>query len=425
MNKTIDQFYEIAKEHDQKDILSSKRELFHFPKQNGKEVIYLCGNSLGLQPKSVRKAIEQELYDWEHLAVEGHTKATNPWFSYHELFSDSLARLTGAKPLEVVAMNALTTNLHLAMVSFYKPTPQKYKILIFGFEFPSDRYAVQTQASFHGFDPQEAIIEIPLGEDSLISLTTIKSTIDKYQAELALILFTGVHYYTGQRFDMKEITSYAHSKNIIIGWDLAHTIGNVPLQLHDWDVDFAVWCTYKYLNSGPGSVGGLFVHEKHCTNQEVIRFGGWWGNDPATRFSMPHQFVPKQTAESWQLSNAPVLSMTAHKVSLEIFDSIPFEQLCQKSVALTQFLSYGLETIAKEYSLPFRCITPSNPTEHGCQISIDLGDKAAEIYKQLGEQNCVIDFRKPSVIRVAPTPLYNSFADVAIFLDLLLRITLQ
>ena len=423
MSNILEQLYTKAKELDQNDNLSSLRELFHFPKKDGVPAIYLCGNSLGLQPKSVRASIEQELKDWEELAVEGHTKAKNPWFSYHELFSNSLAKLVGAKPSEVVAMNALTTNLHLAMASFYKPTPQKYKILIFGFEFPSDRYAVQTQAQFHNFNPDDAIIEIPLDENSYISFETITSTIDRYHDELALILFTGVHYYSGQLFDIEAITKYAQSKHITIGWDLAHTIGNVPLQLHDWNVDFAVWCTYKYLNSGPGGVGGLFVHERHCTNEDVVRLGGWWGNDPATRFTMPHSFIPKLTAESWQLSNAPVLSMAAHKASLEIFDSVSFEQLREKSISLTQFLAYGIEMIAKEYSLPIHSITPSNPKERGCQISLDLGEKAPEIYKKLGEKNCIVDFRKPWVIRVAPTPLYNSFADIATFLELLLQIS--
>lgn len=423
MSNLLEQLHQKAKELDQNDTLSSFRELFHFPKRDGVPSIYMCGNSLGLQPKSVRASIEQELLDWEQLAVEGHTKAKNPWFSYHELFSNSLAKLVGGKPTEVVAMNALTTNLHLAMASFYKPTAEKYKILIFGFEFPSDRYAVQTQAAFHSFDPDDAVIEIPMDEHSYISYETITSTIDQYQDELALILFTGVHYYSGQLFDIKSITEYAHSKGMTIGWDLAHTIGNIPLKLHDWNVDFAVWCTYKYLNSGPGGVGGLFVHERHCSDEAVLRLGGWWGNDPATRFTMPHSFVPKLTAESWQLSNAPVLSMAAHKASLEIFDSVPFEQLREKSIALTQFLAYGIETVAEEYSLPFHSITPSNPQERGCQISLDLGEKAPEIYKLLGEKNCVVDFRKPWVIRVAPTPLYNSFSDVAQFLELLVDVS--
>lgn len=406
-----------AQEMDSADPLASFRAQFHIPKsQNGADCLYFCGNSLGLQPKSLKAAIDQELLDWQTFGVEGHWNAKNPWMPYHEFLTESLARLVGAKPSEVVAMNTLSVNLHLMMVSFYRPTKERYKIVIEGQAFPSDQYAVASQIKFHGFDPKDALIELkPRAGEKTIRTEDIEALIEREGDSIALIMLGGVNYYTGQLFDMKRITAAGHKKGCMVGFDLAHAAGNAPLSLHEWNVDFACWCSYKYLNSGPGSIAGCFVHERHANNPDLPRFAGWWGHDKTTRFKMGPDFQPIPGAEGWQLSNPPILSLVAVKTSLEIFDKAGMKALREKSLTLTGYMEFLLDTLESD---AFTILTPREPDQRGAQLSIVVKQGGRKVFEALEAQGVICDWREPDCIRVAPVPLYNSFADVYHFVRL-------
>jgi len=400
-----------AKQLDREDPLSYLRKEFHIPKdKHGKEWLYFTGNSLGLQPKITEKYIRQELEDWANLGVEGHFEAKNPWLSYHELLTDTMAKIVGAKPIEVVVMNTLTTNLHLLMVSFYQPTKTKYKIIIESDAFPSDRYAVQSQLSFHGFDPEEALLEWkPKEGKELLELEDLEYLLDTHGDEVALLLIGGVNYYTGQFLDLKKITELGHAKDCMVGIDLAHGAGNIQPNLHDNGVDFAAWCTYKYLNSGPGSLSGLFVHEKHANRKDLPRFAGWWNHNKETRFNMRQPFDVMEGAEGWQLSNPPILSMAAIKASLDIFEKVGMTALLKKSKRLTGFFEYLIHQIASD---TIKIITPSNPNQRGCQLSLQVKNADKNLHHKLTEHHMITDWREPDVIRCAPVPMYTSFEDV-------------
>ena len=408
---------DFARDMDAADALAPFRAQFHIPKtKDGNDCLYFCGNSLGLQPKSLKSAIDQELLDWQTFGVEGHWNAKTPWMPYHEFLTESLAKLVGAKPSEVVAMNTLSVNLHLMMVSFYRPTKERYKIVIEGQAFPSDQYAVASQIKFHGFDPEDALIELkPRAGEKTMRTEDIEALIDREGDSIALIMLGGVNYYTGQLFDMKRITAAGHKKGCMVGFDLAHAAGNAPLQLHDWDVDFACWCSYKYLNSGPGSIAGCFVHERHANKPDLPRFAGWWGHDKTTRFKMGPDFHPIPGAEGWQLSNPPILSLVAVKTSLEIFDKAGMKALREKSLKLTSYMEFLLDSLQ---SNAFSIMTPRNSDERGCQLSIVVHQGGRKVFEALEAQGVICDWREPDCIRVAPVPLYNSFADVYHFVRL-------
>ncbi|MBS1781249.1 MAG: kynureninase [Bacteroidetes bacterium] len=409
-----------AQSQDEIDILFPFRERFHFPKHEGKDVAYFCGNSLGLQPKSVGYLMQQELDDWAKYGVEGHFEARNPWFSYHHLFSERLAKIVGAKKEEVVATNTLTVNLHLLMLSFYRPQGKRYKILMEAGAFPSDQYAVETQVRMYGFDPEDAIIEISPKEGAYITEEEdIIQKIEEAGESLALVMIGGVNYYTGQFFDLKRITEAAHKAGAYAGFDLAHAVGNIPLQLHDWTVDFACWCSYKYMNSGPGGIGGLYVHEHHCSNPKIFRLGGWWGNDEKTRFKMEKGFIPQNNAGSWQMSNAPVFNMVAHNAALDIFDKAGIAALREKSERMTGYMEWLLKQVKH---LPFTIITPADPKRRGCQLSMLFGDRGREVFDKLTNAGVVADWREPNVIRIAPVPLYNTFEDCYRLYEVLMSI---
>ena len=403
-----------AKELDEKDPLSRFREQFYIPIVNGRESIYFTGNSLGLQPKTTQEYVLNELEDWASYGVEGHFHAAHPWFSYHELFPLLLTKIVGALPEELVVMNQLTVNLHLLMTSFYRPAGKRYKILCEAKAFPSDQYAFESQVRLHGYDPSDAIVEIsPKEGEYTLRTEDILSAIQENHNSLALVLFGGVNYYTGQVLDMKTITRAAQDARILCGFDLAHAAGNVPLQLHDWNVDFACWCSYKYLNSGPGGVAGVFIHQKHITNPDLPRLAGWWGYEKATRFQMEKGFRPIPTAEGWQLSNAPILSMAAHKAALDIFEEAGMENLVAKGRQLSDYLLFILDEINGMTKVPsIEIITPRNENEKGCQNSLLMQKKGKEVFDALKQQGVLADWREPNVIRVAPVPLYNSFGDV-------------
>lgn len=403
-----------AREADENDPLHHFRNQFFIPEHKGEETVYFTGNSLGLQPKAAKSALEQELNDWAKYGVEGHFDAKNPWFSYHEMFAAPLAKLVGAKPTEVVAMNGLTTNLHLLMVSFYRPTEKRFKIICEGKAFPSDQYALESQVRFHGFQPDKAIVEVfPREGEHTIRKEDFIKAIEETGDELALVMIGGVNYYTGQLHNIKEITAAGHAVGAMVGWDLAHAAGNVELHLHDDNVDFAAWCSYKYLNSGPGSISGVFIHEKHCQNTDLIRFAGWWGHDKETRFLMEKGFQPMKTAEAWQLSNAPVLAMAVHKASLDLFEEAGLSNLRAKAEKLTGFLEFVIHEIsASKENVNFEIITPRNPEERGCQLSILAHGQGKSLFNKLTEAGVIADWREPNVIRIAPVPLYNSFMDV-------------
>lgn len=400
-----------AQKMDAADALSRWRGEFHIPKtKDGKDAVYLCGNSLGLQPRATEAAVRQELEDWKNLGVEGHFHAKNPWMPYHEFLTKQLANLVGAKPIEVVAMNGLTVNLHLMMVSFYRPTKTRHKIIIEGGAFPSDRYAVESQIRYHGFDPASSLIELkPRPDEVTLRTEDIEAAIAGEGESVALLLIGGVNYYTGQFFDMARITQAGHRQGSIVGFDLAHAAGNVPLKLHDWGADFACWCSYKYLNSGPGGAAGCFVHERHAENFGLPRFAGWWGHDKATRFRMGPEFRPMKGAEGWQLSNPPIFSMAAVKASLDIFDSVGMQALREKSEKLTGYLEFLLDHMKSD---AFSVITPRDPKMRGCQLSIVVKKNGRKTFEALMKNGVVCDWREPDCIRVAPVPLYNSFADV-------------
>jgi len=402
---------EYAKQQDSIDQLSAFRDKFHIPKdKEGKDVIYFCGNSLGLMPVTAQDYVLQELQDWKNLGVEGHFHAKNPWMPYHEILAKPMADIVGAFPQEVVVMNSLTVNLHLLMVSFYRPTKERHKILFDYSPFPSDRYAIESQIKFHGHDPKESMLELMPDENSeIVTIDHVKNIIDAEGDKIALILIGGVNYYTGQAYDIKKITDMGHTKGCIVGFDLAHAAGNLHLQLHDDGPDFAAWCTYKYLNSGPGSLSGCFIHKRHHHNTDIPRFAGWWGNDKKTRFLMEDDFSPIDTAEGWQLSNPPVLSMAAIKASLDIFTEAGILNLRTKSKLLTLYLEY---LIHRENNENIYIITPSDPEHRGCQLSIQMKNPDKKLFHYLAENRVVADWREPDVIRVAPVPLYNTFEDV-------------
>jgi kynureninase len=405
---------------DAADPLARYREQFHVPRRaDGKPVIYFCGHSLGLQPKAVRGLIEQELDDWADLGVEGHFKERTPWYSYHELFREAGARLVGARPGEVVMMNSLTVNLHLMLATFYRPTPARYKILTDEPAFPSDLYALQTQIRHHGFDPREGLLTInPRPGEQTLRMEDFERMLAERGSEIAVVMVNAVNFFTGQRLDLERIAAAAHRWGCVMGADLAHAAGNVPLHLHDWQMDFAVWCNYKYLNSGPGAIGGCFVHERHGRDLGLPRLAGWWGNDPATRFRMQLQpeFVPQPGADGWQVSNPPILSMVPLRASLALFDAAGMPALRAKSERLTGYLQYLLDCLPAGR---FETITPRDPAQRGCQLSILVHDRPTELMRKLGEAAVVCDFREPNVIRVAPVPLYNTFHEVWKFAQIL------
>lgn len=403
-----------AQQLDQQDALADYRQQFHRPVINNKEVLYFTGNSLGLQPKAAKEYVNAELDEWAKWGVEGHFHAKNPWVSYHEILTPASAMIVGAKESEVVCMNSLTTNLHLLFVSFYRPTKQRYKIISEAKMFPSDRYLLETQVQHHGFEPDDAIIEVsPREGEHLIREEDILATIAAHGNQVALVFLGGVNYFTGQLFDMKKLTDAAHQVGAIAGFDLAHAAGNVPLKLHDWNVDFAAWCTYKYLNASAGNVGAIFVHERHGENTELPRFGGWWGHNKERRFLMENQFEPMSGAEGWQLSNAPVMGMAILKSSLDIFQEIGMEKLRTKSIKLTAFLEFVFNNVIEQFSdINLEIITPNDPEQRGCQLSVKLEGTDKRFFQALTDAGVIADFREPNVIRLAPTPLYNSFEDI-------------
>ncbi len=405
---------EFAREMDAKDPLKSFRDQFHFPDFHSEEVVYLTGNSLGLQPKSTKEYIQKELDAWAKYGVEGHFLAEKPWFGYHEFLTEKSAKVVGAKPEEVVITHSLTTNLHLLMVSFYKPEGNRTKIICEAKAFPSDAYALESQVKFHGLNPASDLIEIaPREGEHLIREEDILNAIAEAGDTLALVMIGGVNYYTGQLFDMETITKAGHAVGAKVGFDLAHAAGNINLKLHDWGMDFAAWCGYKYLNSSPGGVSGIFVHERHANSPDLPRFAGWWGYDKETRFQMEPGFKPMYGAEGWQLSNAPVLGMAAHLASLDIFDAAGMDRIGAKRDELTAFLEFVIQDISKRNvdRCTFEIITPSDKTKRGAQLSILAHGQGKSLFDALTKQGVIADWREPNVIRIAPAPLYNSFED--------------
>ena len=409
---------EFALKMDNSDPLKKYRNEFYFPKHsNGEEAIYLCGNSLGLQPKSAKRHIDAVLDDWRDLGVKGHFEGTHPFTTYHEALGEKMARIVGGKKEEVVAMNSLTVNLHLMLVSFYRPEKNRFKILIEKNAFPSDQYAVKSQLEFHGYDPDTALLELePRTGEDILRTEDILETIKSNGNEIALIMIGGLNYYTGQAYDMEKITQTGHDMGCMVGFDLAHGAGNLSLSLHDWGVDFAVWCTYKYMNSGPGGIAGCFVHERHIKRKDIPRFAGWWGHDKATRFLMDDTFVPIESAEGWQMSNETVLSMAALKASLEIFEEVGMKALVTKSRLLTGYLEYLINALQSQR---IQIITPKQPDARGAQLSIRVLNSDRSLFKAISNRGVIADWREPDVIRIAPTPLYNSFKDVFTFVQIL------
>lgn len=404
-----------AEEMDRADELAPFRDEFKFPKdKNGDPLIYFTGNSLGLQPERAETLLREELEDWATFGVEGHFEARRPWFYYHHYFKEPLAHVVGAKPEEVTAMNSLTTDLHLLMVSFYRPDQKRFRILCEGKPFPSDRYAFESQARYHGFDPDEAIVELhPRKGENTLRTEDIIAKIREYQESLALVLFGGVNYYSGQAFELGRIAETAHEVGAYAGFDLAHAAGNLKLDLHGDDADFAVWCSYKYLNSGPGSVGGIFVHEKHGSDDELPRFAGWWGHNEESRFRMESGFTPMKGADGWQLSNAPVFAMAPHLASLELFDRAGMDALVRKRERLTAYLEFILQNLNEQKGKEaIEIITPQDPAHRGAQLSFRIGAEGRKVQDALIEKGVSVDFREPDVLRAAPVPLYNSFQDV-------------
>ncbi|NUY82600.1 kynureninase [Flavobacterium sp. MAH-1] len=404
---------EYAQQLDSQDKIAQYRNEFIFPKVNGKQVIYFTGNSLGLQPKRTKAYVDEIMSDWANLAVEGHFYAEKPWWDYQERFANPLSKVVGALPSEVTVMNTLTVNLHLLMVSFYRPHGKRYKILCEEKAFPSDQYMLQSQVKFRGYNPKDAIVEIKRREgEHNIRHEDILAKIDEVGDELALVLIGGVNYYTGQVFDMKTITAYAQSKGAFVGWDLAHAAGNIKLDLHDWNVDFAAWCSYKYMNSGPGNVSGIFVHQMHHADPEMPRFAGWWGHNKERRFKMEPQFDAVHGAEGWQISNLPVISLAPYLASVEMFDEVGMDALIEKRDKITSYLEFILGEIQKEINGDFEVITPSNPVERACQLSVYLHGEGRNLFDYLMKNGVITDWREPNVIRLAPVPLYCSFEDM-------------
>ena len=415
---------EFAQAQDAADPLRGFREQFHFPSLGTDELVYFTGHSLGLQPKSVRAAVELELDEWAKYGVEGHFDSTNPWYSFHELLTPPMATLVGANESEVVCMNSLTTNIHLMFVSFYRPTKERYKIISEAKMFPSDRYLLETQAKFHGFEPDDAIIEVaPRDGERLIREEDILAAIEAHADSVAMVFFGGVNYFTGQLFNIERLTEAAHAVGAIAGFDLAHAAGNVPLSLHDWNVDFAAWCSYKYLNSSPGNVGAIFVHERHGKSFDLPRFGGWWGHDKDTRFQMQPGFQPMEGAEGWQLSNVPILGMAAMKASLDVFAEAGMPALREKSEKLTGYLEFTVDQLAADFpDADIRLITPRDSAQRGCQLSIDIVGRERSLFDAMIAAGVIADFREPCIIRMAPVPLYNSFEDIFTFGQIMRRL---
>ncbi len=409
-----DELLQRASELDRSDPLSAWRDEFHHPVQkDGSPHIYLCGNSLGLQPKRTRDYVTQELDDWAALGVEGHFHAEHPWMPYHEFLTPSTARLVGALDHEVVVMNSLTVNLHLLMVSFYRPTGKRYKIIIESDAFPSDLYAVESQIRHHGLDPADALIRVaPASGDTILEEDVILQAIAEAGDELALVMIGGVNYYTGQYFDLERITQAAHEEGAVAGFDLAHAAGNVPVRLHEWKVDFACWCSYKYINSGPGGMSGVYIHERHARDTSLHRFAGWWGHDQETRFLMGDDFRAMPTAEGWQLSNPPILAMAALRASMSIFDEVGMEALRQKSVGLTKYLLDLLADLGEDV---VQVITPKDASRRGAQLSLRVRSADRKLFEEITEAGVIADWREPDVIRIAAAPLYNNYTDLTRF----------
>ncbi len=404
---------EFAQELDQKDPLRSYRDHFLFPKVNEKQVIYFTGNSLGLQPKNTKKFVDEVMHDWAELAVEGHFYAEKPWWDYHERLATPLGKIVGAKPSEITVMNTLTVNLHLLMVSFYRPKGKRYKIICEEKAFPSDQYMLQSQVRFHGYDPNDAIVEIKKREgEHNFRTEDILAAINEIGEECALILIGGVNYYTGQVFDMETITKAGHDIGAFVGWDLAHAAGNIKLKLHDWDVDFASWCSYKYMNSGPGNASGTFIHERFHNQKDIPRFEGWWGTSRETRFLMKPEFEPMPNADAWQLSNAPILSLAPYLASLELFDEVGMDALLKKRNLIVAYLEYILKEIDTQVESTFEIITPTAPEERGTQLSVFLHGEGRALFEYLMKNGVITDWREPNVIRLAPAPFYCSFEDM-------------
>lgn len=407
-----------AQKMDARDDLRKYRDQFHFPiQENGQPYIYLCGNSLGLQPKSTQKAVVQELTDWQKLGVEGHFHAKNPWMPYHKFLTEAMANVVGAHPEEVIVMNTLTANLHFMMVSFYRPKGKRNKIVIEADAFPSDRYAAASQIRFHNLEPRDCLIELkPRPGEACLRIEDIQALIQSEGDEIALILLGNTNYYTGQFFDMKTITRLGHNRGCMVGFDCAHGAGNVPLNLHDSGCDFAVWCNYKYLNSGPGGMGGAFIHQRHLNQQDIPRFEGWWGHNEATRFKMRDAFEPMPTAEAWQLSNPPILAMAAVWASLQIFEEAGIGNLRRKSIQLTTYLENLVNSIGEDV---IHIITPKDPDQRGAQLSIQVKNADKSLFDKISAAGVIADWREPDVIRVAPAPLYNSWEDAYNFYKIL------
>lgn len=403
---------EFARQADKGDSLVAFRKEFLFPQFQGKDCLYFTGNSLGLQPVKARQYLNEELDDWAAFGVEGHTESRRPWLHYHEFFSEKMARIVGARTEEVVMMGGLTTNLHLLMVSFFRPKGKRRKILCEAKAFPSDRYALRSQLRFHGLNPDKDLLEVePDPETGFIDEAKLLDTIDKHSRELALVMLGGVNYYTGQVFDMKKITAKARAAGAMVGWDLAHAAGNIELELHEWGVDFAAWCGYKYLNSGPGGVSGIFIHDRHHGQKDIPRFEGWWGHKVDSRFKMGPDFDPTPTAEAWQLSNAPVFSMTPLLASLELFDSAGMPALREKSKKLTGYLEHVIGQVSLTTGVVLKVPTPGGD-QRGCQLSLVIPEFGKSVFNELTARGVIADWREPDVIRLAPVPLYNSFTDV-------------
>ncbi|MGB0304283.1 MAG: kynureninase [Flavobacteriaceae bacterium] len=407
---------ETAKHLDREDTLSEYRECFERPTDDqGQPLIYLCGNSLGLQPKQTKKYLELELEHWAKWGVDGHTEGKNAWLPYHELLTHQMAEVVGGKPQEVVVMNTLTVNLHLMMVSFYRPTKERFKVIIEADAFPSDRYAVESQIKFHGFDPKEALILWqPNPEDGLCHFSDFEQLMQEHGQSTALVMLGNSNYYSGQVYPIRAITDISHHYGATVGFNLAHGAGNILCDLHENQVDFAVWCTYKYLNSGPGSLGGVFVHQRHAHAHELPRFTGWWGHNKETRFKMRDKFDPIPGAEGWQLSNPPILSMAAIRASLDLFDRAGMKSLREKSIKLTGFLADSLNALSHD---KIRILTPIDPVQRGAQLSLQIKNSDKTLHQKLTDLGVVSDWREPDVIRVAPAPLYNSFQDVHEFVQ--------
>lgn len=413
---------EFARKLDKEDKLSKYREEFIFPKVNGKEVIYFVGNSLGLQPRSAQKYVDEIMKDWAELAVEGHFYADKPWWDYHERFSEKLAKVVGAHPAEVTVMNTLTVNLHLLMVSFYRPSEKRYKIICEEKAFPSDQYMLSSQVRYHGYDPKDAMVEVKKrdGENNFRTEDIIEK-IEEVGDECALVLIGGVNYYTGQVFDMEKITKAGHDVGAFVGWDLAHAAGNIELKLSEWNVDFAAWCSYKYMNSGPGNASGCFINKKYHNKKDIPRFEGWWGHNKDRRFLMEPEFQPEPTADAWQISNAPILAMAPYLASLEMFDEVGMPALIEKRNKIVAYLEFVLHEIDKDVDSTFEIITPKDQAHRGTQLSVFLHGEGKELFRYLMNEGVITDWREPNVIRLAPAPFYCSFEDIFEFGQILKR----